>query len=60
MFWKAYGDVGCHLFPNTPHPPAGVDLSNIIKMAPKVSADGPQEPTHDILQVGGRGPCGHG
>ncbi|XP_059016584.1 armadillo repeat-containing protein 6 isoform X2 [Mustela lutreola] len=29
----------------------GVDLSNIIKMAPKVSADGPQEPTHDILQA---------
>lgn len=29
----------------------GVDLSNIIKMAPQVSADGPQEPTHDILQV---------
>ncbi|XP_032723641.1 armadillo repeat-containing protein 6 isoform X1 [Lontra canadensis] len=29
----------------------GVDLSNIIKMAPKVSADGLQEPTHDILQA---------
>ncbi|KAM8763724.1 armadillo repeat-containing protein 6 [Rhynchonycteris naso] len=29
----------------------GVELSNIIKMAPKVSADGLQEPTHDILQA---------
>ncbi|XP_011365042.1 armadillo repeat-containing protein 6 isoform X2 [Pteropus medius] len=29
----------------------GVDMSNIIKMAPKVSADGPQEPTHAILQA---------
>ncbi|XP_014921057.1 armadillo repeat-containing protein 6 [Acinonyx jubatus] len=29
----------------------GVDLSNIVKLAPKVSADGPQEPTHDILQA---------
>ncbi|XP_036998023.2 armadillo repeat-containing protein 6 isoform X4 [Artibeus jamaicensis] len=29
----------------------GVELSNIIKMAPKVSEDGPQELTHDILQV---------
>ncbi|XP_040484906.1 armadillo repeat-containing protein 6 isoform X2 [Ursus maritimus] len=29
----------------------GVDLSNIIKLAPKGSADGPQEPTHDILQA---------
>ncbi|KAF6305774.1 armadillo repeat containing 6 [Rhinolophus ferrumequinum] len=29
----------------------GVNLDNIIKMAPKVSADGPQEPTHEILQV---------
>uniref|UniRef100_A0A9L0R4C1 Armadillo repeat-containing protein 6 n=1 Tax=Equus caballus TaxID=9796 RepID=A0A9L0R4C1_HORSE len=29
----------------------GVDLSNIVKMAPRVSADGPQEPTHDILQA---------
>uniref|UniRef100_A0A2K5LTL0 Armadillo repeat containing 6 n=1 Tax=Cercocebus atys TaxID=9531 RepID=A0A2K5LTL0_CERAT len=29
----------------------GVDLSNIVKTAPKVSADGPQEPTHDILQT---------
>lgn len=28
----------------------GVELSNIIKMVPKVSADGSQEPTHDILQ----------
>lgn len=35
-----------------PPPPTGVDLSNIVKTAPKVSADGPQEPTHDILQVG--------
>nr|XP_039321378.1 armadillo repeat-containing protein 6 [Saimiri boliviensis boliviensis] len=29
----------------------GVDLSNIVKTVPKVSADGPQEPTHDILQT---------
>ncbi|KAG8517275.1 Armadillo repeat-containing protein 6, partial [Galemys pyrenaicus] len=29
----------------------GVDLSNIVKMAPKVSADGSQEATHDILQA---------
>lgn len=29
----------------------GVELSNIIKMAPKVSEDGPQELTHDILQA---------
>lgn len=29
----------------------GVDLSNIIKLVPKVSADGLQEPTHDIVQV---------
>ncbi|XP_036096993.1 armadillo repeat-containing protein 6 isoform X1 [Molossus molossus] len=29
----------------------GVELSNIIKMAPKVSADGLQEPTHNILQI---------
>ncbi|XP_020740167.1 armadillo repeat-containing protein 6 isoform X3 [Odocoileus virginianus] len=29
----------------------GVDLSNIVKMAPKVSADGPQDPIHDILQA---------
>nr|KAF6400358.1 armadillo repeat containing 6 [Rousettus aegyptiacus] len=29
----------------------GVDMSNIIKMAPKVSADGPQEPSHAILQA---------
>eukprot|EP00070_Physeter_catodon_P033052 XP_028339946.1 armadillo repeat-containing protein 6 isoform X2 [Physeter catodon] len=29
----------------------GVDLDNIVKMTPKVSADGPQEPTHDILQA---------
>uniref|UniRef100_A0A8C8YH29 Armadillo repeat-containing protein 6 n=1 Tax=Prolemur simus TaxID=1328070 RepID=A0A8C8YH29_PROSS len=29
----------------------GVDLRNIVKMAPKVSADGLQEPTHDILQA---------
>ncbi|KAI2589853.1 armadillo repeat containing 6, partial [Homo sapiens] len=29
----------------------GVDLSNIVKTAPKVSADGSQEPTHDILQM---------
>ncbi|XP_074193921.1 armadillo repeat-containing protein 6 isoform X4 [Rhinolophus sinicus] len=35
------------------YPPVqtGVNLGNIIKMAPKVSADGPQEPTHEILQV---------
>nr|KAF6309486.1 armadillo repeat containing 6 [Pipistrellus kuhlii] len=29
----------------------GVELSNIIKMAPKISADGLQEPIHDILQI---------
>lgn len=29
----------------------GVDMSNIIKTAPKVSADGPQEPSHAILQA---------
>ncbi|XP_017356837.2 armadillo repeat-containing protein 6 isoform X1 [Cebus imitator] len=29
----------------------GVDLSNIVKTVPKVSADGPQEPTHDVLQT---------
>ncbi|XP_021561991.1 armadillo repeat-containing protein 6 isoform X2 [Carlito syrichta] len=29
----------------------GVDLSNIVKMVPKVSVDGPQEPTHDVLQA---------
>ncbi|XP_077894027.1 armadillo repeat-containing protein 6 isoform X2 [Ictidomys tridecemlineatus] len=29
----------------------GVDLSNIVKSVPKVSAGGPQEPTHDILQA---------
>ncbi|XP_065729976.1 armadillo repeat-containing protein 6 isoform X3 [Phocoena phocoena] len=29
----------------------GVDLGNIVKMTPKVSADGPQEPTHGILQA---------
>ncbi|XP_062965547.1 armadillo repeat-containing protein 6 [Cynocephalus volans] len=29
----------------------GVDLSNIVKMAPKVSADGHQEPTHEVLQI---------
>lgn len=29
----------------------GVDLSNIVKLVPKVSADGSQEPRHDILQV---------
>uniref|UniRef100_A0A8C6B429 Armadillo repeat-containing protein 6 n=1 Tax=Monodon monoceros TaxID=40151 RepID=A0A8C6B429_MONMO len=29
----------------------GVDLGNIVKMTPKVSADGSQEPTHDILQA---------
>ena len=38
--------------------PAGVDLSNIVRMTPKVSADGPQEPTHDILQVGEGSPHG--
>lgn len=38
----------------------GVDLSNIIKLVPKVSADGLQEPTHDIVQVGGGGLCGCG
>lgn len=49
--------VTCFLIPP---PPAGVDLSNIVKLAPRVSADGPQEPTHDILQVGKGGPCGQG
>nr|XP_045003756.1 armadillo repeat-containing protein 6 isoform X1 [Jaculus jaculus]XP_045003762.1 armadillo repeat-containing protein 6 isoform X1 [Jaculus jaculus]XP_045003768.1 armadillo repeat-containing protein 6 isoform X1 [Jaculus jaculus]XP_045003777.1 armadillo repeat-containing protein 6 isoform X1 [Jaculus jaculus]XP_045003787.1 armadillo repeat-containing protein 6 isoform X1 [Jaculus jaculus]XP_045003791.1 armadillo repeat-containing protein 6 isoform X1 [Jaculus jaculus] len=29
----------------------GVDLSTIVKTAPKVSADGPQDPMHGILQV---------
>ncbi|XP_028641966.1 armadillo repeat-containing protein 6 isoform X2 [Grammomys surdaster] len=29
----------------------GVDLSNIVKTAPKVSLDGLQEPTHDVLQA---------
>ncbi|XP_024849956.1 armadillo repeat-containing protein 6 isoform X2 [Bos taurus] len=29
----------------------GVDLSNIVKMTPKVSADGPQDLIHDILQA---------
>lgn len=29
----------------------GVDLSNIVKLVPKVSADGSQEPRHDILQA---------
>ncbi|XP_012596888.2 armadillo repeat-containing protein 6 [Microcebus murinus] len=29
----------------------GVDLRNIVKMAPKVSADGLQEPAHGILQA---------
>lgn len=29
----------------------GVELSNIVKMAPKISADGLQEPIHDILQI---------
>ncbi|XP_006186310.2 armadillo repeat-containing protein 6 isoform X1 [Camelus ferus] len=29
----------------------GVDLSNIVKMTLKVSADGLQEPTHDVLQA---------
>ncbi|XP_004595827.2 armadillo repeat-containing protein 6 [Ochotona princeps] len=29
----------------------GVDLSNIVKLAPKVSADGLQEPTHDVLKA---------
>ncbi|XP_021074475.1 armadillo repeat-containing protein 6 [Mus pahari] len=29
----------------------GVDLSNIVKTAPKASLDGLQEPTHGVLQV---------
>uniref|UniRef100_A0A8I5ZPH0 Armadillo repeat containing 6 n=1 Tax=Rattus norvegicus TaxID=10116 RepID=A0A8I5ZPH0_RAT len=29
----------------------GVDLSNIVKTVPKVSLDGLQEPTHDVLQA---------
>ncbi|XP_040842149.1 armadillo repeat-containing protein 6 isoform X2 [Ochotona curzoniae] len=29
----------------------GVDLSNIVKVAPKVSADGLTEPTHDVLKA---------
>ncbi|XP_006886029.1 PREDICTED: armadillo repeat-containing protein 6 [Elephantulus edwardii] len=29
----------------------GVDLSNIVKTVPKVSANGPQEPEHDVLQA---------
>jgi len=42
----------------TPPSAAGVDLSNIVKMTPKVSADGAQEPIHDILQVGEGSPHG--
>lgn len=41
-----------------PSSPAGVDLSNIVKVAPKVSADGLTEPTHDVLKVGALGPEG--
>ncbi|XP_037673926.1 armadillo repeat-containing protein 6 [Choloepus didactylus] len=29
----------------------GVDLSNIVKTAPKVATDGSQEPKHDVLQA---------
>lgn len=29
----------------------GVDLSNIVKSAPRASLDGLQEPTHDVLQA---------
>lgn len=29
----------------------GVDLSNIVKKAPTVSSEGPQEPQHEILQT---------
>ncbi|XP_047388583.1 armadillo repeat-containing protein 6 isoform X2 [Sciurus carolinensis] len=29
----------------------GVDLSNIVKIVPKASADGSQEPIHDVLQA---------
>ncbi|XP_064137083.1 armadillo repeat-containing protein 6 isoform X1 [Loxodonta africana] len=29
----------------------GVDLSTIVKTAPRVSADGPEEPEHDVLQA---------
>ncbi|KAM6219317.1 armadillo repeat-containing protein 6 [Rhynchocyon petersi] len=29
----------------------GVDLNNIVKTVPKVSANGPQEPQHDVLQA---------
>uniref|UniRef100_G1U577 Armadillo repeat containing 6 n=1 Tax=Oryctolagus cuniculus TaxID=9986 RepID=G1U577_RABIT len=29
----------------------GVDLSNIVKVAPKLSADGLQEPTHEVLKA---------
>lgn len=50
----------CHFLLDSPTLPTGVDMSNIIKMAPKVSADGPQEPSHAILQVGGGSPCGQG
>lgn len=49
----------CFLTPPPLLSPPGVDLSNIIKMVPKMSTDGPQEPTHDILQVRGGGPCEH-
>lgn len=45
----------CHMSSAPPFhvfPSAGVDLSNIVKTAPKVSSDGLQEPTHDVLQVG--------
>lgn len=43
----------CHLTPAlVPFLSAGVDLSNIVKSAPRASLDGLQEPTHDVLQVG--------
>lgn len=38
-----------------PLPSAGVDLSSIVKAAPKASVDSLQEPTHDVLQVGAAG-----
>lgn len=56
---QARGDYAATCF-LTPALPTGVDLSNIIKLVPKVSADGLQEPTHDIVQVGGGGLCGCG
>ncbi|KAK2087784.1 Armadillo repeat-containing protein 6 [Saguinus oedipus] len=45
-FQHTYRDDSCRLLSDP-----WVDLSNIVKTVPKVSADGPQEPTHDVLQT---------